>query len=44
MKTEKDFEELLKLFNEYKVHYCVIGAFAFGYHARPRWESGSIFY
>ena len=37
MKTEPDFEELLKLFKDHDVHYCVIGAFAFGYHARPRY-------
>ncbi|MDO8644624.1 MAG: hypothetical protein Q7S00_06650 [bacterium] len=36
-KVEKDFEELLKLFNKHKVRYCVIGAFALGYHARPRY-------
>ena len=37
MKTEKDFEELLKLFNKNKVRYCIIGAFAVGFHARPRY-------
>ena len=37
MKIEKDFEELLGLFNKHKVKYCVVGAFAFGVHARPRY-------
>lgn len=37
MKAEKDFEELLGLFNKYKVRYCIIGAFAVGFHARPRY-------
>lgn len=37
MKTEKDFEELLKLFNKYKVKYCIIGAFAVGFYALPRY-------
>ncbi len=27
-KIEKDYEELLKLFNKHKVKYCVVGAFA----------------
>ncbi len=27
MKVEKDYEELLKLFNKYKVKYCIIGAY-----------------
>lgn len=37
MKAEKDFEELLGLFNKHKVRYCIIGAFAFGFYARPRY-------
>lgn len=35
--VEKDFEELLKLFNKHGVRYCLVGAFAFGFHARPRY-------
>ncbi|MBI2982265.1 MAG: hypothetical protein HYY44_08270 [Deltaproteobacteria bacterium] len=35
--VEKDFEELLRLFNKHKVHYCIVGAFAVGFHARPRY-------
>lgn len=37
MKIEKDYEELLKLFNKHKVKYCVIGAFAVGFHAVARY-------
>lgn len=37
MQIEKDFEELLNLFNKYKVKYCVIGAFAVGFYAKPRY-------
>lgn len=37
MRVEKDFKELLQLFNKHKVKYCIIGAFAFGFYARPRY-------
>ncbi len=37
MDIEQDFKELLGLLNKHKVRYCVIGAFAFGFHARPRY-------
>lgn len=37
MKTEQDFEELLRLFNKHKVRYCIIGAFAVGFYGRPRY-------
>ena len=37
MKTEKDFEELLKLFNKNKVRYCIIGAYAVGLYGAPRY-------
>lgn len=36
-KVEKDFEELLRLFNKHRVHYCIVGAFALGFHALPRY-------
>ena len=36
-KVEKDYEELLLLFNKHKVKYCVIGAFAVGFYAIPRY-------
>ena len=37
MKVEKDYEELLRLFNKYKVRYCIIGAYAVAFHAIPRY-------
>ena len=37
MKTIKDYEELLKYFNKHKVKYCIVGAFAFAFHAQPRY-------
>ena len=37
MKTEKDYEEFLALLNKHSVRYCIIGAFALAYHARPRY-------
>jgi hypothetical protein len=36
-KTEKDYEEFLTLLNKHKVRYCIIGAFALAFHARPRY-------
>ena len=37
MKVEKDYEELLKLFNKNKVRYCIIGAYAVAFYAEPRY-------
>lgn len=37
MRVEKDFEELLGLFNEHKVKYCIVGAYAVGFHGYPRY-------
>lgn len=37
MKTEKDYEEFLRLLNKHNVRYCIIGAFALAFHARPRY-------
>jgi hypothetical protein len=37
VKTEKDYEEFLELLNKHDVHYCIIGAFALAFHARPRY-------
>lgn len=37
MRIEKDFKELLKLFNKNKVRYCIIGAFAVGFYGAPRY-------
>ena len=40
MKVEKNYEELLKLFNKHKVKYCIIGAFAVAFYAKPRYTKG----
>ncbi|MBI1883597.1 MAG: nucleotidyltransferase [Chlamydiae bacterium] len=37
MHEEKDFKELLTLFNKHKVKYTVVGAFAVAFHAIPRY-------
>jgi len=37
MKVEKDYEELLKLFNKHRVKYCIIGAYAVAFYAKPRY-------
>ena len=36
-KVEKDFEELLRFFRRRKVRYCIVGAFAVGFHAISRY-------
>jgi len=35
--AERDFEELLRLFNKHRVRYCIVGAYAVAFHARPRY-------
>ena len=37
VKVEKDYAELLELFNKNKVKYCIVGAFAVGFYSRPRY-------
>ncbi|MDO8525200.1 MAG: hypothetical protein Q7S07_01770 [Candidatus Omnitrophota bacterium] len=37
MKIEKDYEDLLRLFNKHKARYCVVGAYALAFHAMPRY-------
>lgn len=37
MRVEKDYEDLLRLFNKNKVKYCIIGAYAVAFYARPRY-------
>jgi hypothetical protein len=37
VKVEKDYEDLLKLFNKNKVRYCIVGAYAVGLYAKPRY-------
>ena len=37
MRVEKDYEDLLKLFNRYRVKYCIVGAYALAYYVIPRY-------
>lgn len=37
MKVEKDYEDILRLFNRHKVRYCIVGAFAVAFYAKPRY-------
>jgi hypothetical protein len=41
MEVQKDFKELLELFNGHKVEYMIVGAYALAYHGAPRF-SGDI--
>ena len=36
MEAQKDFKELLELFNGHKVKYIIVGAYALAYHGAPR--------
>lgn len=36
MEIQKDFKELLELFNEHNVEYMIVGAYALAYHGVPR--------
>ncbi len=36
MKVEKDYEEFSSLLNKHNVKYCIIGAFAVAFYAKPR--------
>ncbi len=35
--VQRDFLELLELFNRHKVKYCIVGAFAVAFYAVPRY-------
>ncbi len=37
MEVQKDFKELLGLFNRYKVEYVIVGAYALAFHGCPRY-------
>ena len=37
VKVEKDYEELLQLFNKHNVKYCIAGSYALAFYARPRY-------
>lgn len=36
MEIQKDFKELLELFNAHKVEYVIVGAYALALHGAPR--------
>ncbi|MBW1893163.1 MAG: nucleotidyltransferase [Deltaproteobacteria bacterium] len=37
MEVQKDFKELLELFNAHKVKYLIVGGYALAYHGAPRY-------
>ena len=37
MEVQKDFKELLELFNEHKVKYLIVGGYALAHHGVPRY-------
>ena len=37
MEVQKDFRELLALFNEHKIDYVIVGAYALAFHGAPRY-------
>jgi hypothetical protein len=37
MKVEKDYEEFLRLLNKNRVKYCIVGAYAVAFYAKPRY-------
>jgi hypothetical protein len=37
MEIQKDFKELLELFNAHKVEYIVVGSYALAFHGAPRY-------
>lgn len=39
-----DYRDFIILLNKYKVDYCIIGAYAFSFHAEPRSTSDIDFY
>lgn len=37
MEVQKDFKELLELFNKHKVEYVIVGGYALAFHGAPRY-------
>jgi len=37
MQVQKDFKELLELFNKHNVEYVIVGAYALAFHGCPRY-------
>ncbi|KQC10037.1 MAG: hypothetical protein APR62_02205 [Smithella sp. SDB] len=40
MEAQKDFKELLELFNGHKVEYMIVGAYALAFYGAPRFTAG----
>lgn len=36
MEVQRDFSELLELFNAHRVDYCIVGGYALAHHGAPR--------
>ena len=36
MEAQQDFKELFVLFNEHKIEYIIVGAYALAFHGAPR--------
>jgi hypothetical protein len=36
MTLAKDFEDFVKLLNQYKIEYMVVGGYALAFHGKPR--------
>jgi hypothetical protein len=37
MEVQQDFKDLLALFNEHKIEYMILGAYALAFHGAPRY-------
>ena len=37
MEVQKDFRELLELFNRHNVEYMIVGGYALAFHGAPRY-------
>ena len=37
MEVQQDFKGLLALFNEHKIEYMIVGAYALAFHGAPRY-------
>jgi hypothetical protein len=37
MEVQQDFKDLLALFNEHKIEYMIVGAYALAFHGAPRY-------
>jgi hypothetical protein len=39
VRHEKDFKDFIKTFNKFEVEYCIVGAMAVSYYAKPRYTT-----